>query len=123
MFQKMIQILLASFILSGAAVAHGGHPHILGTVKAVEGDHMTIQTNEGKKVVIMINDQTKFFRKNAKASREDLKVGARVAVEAESNPEMQDMLTAKKIQFGAAAERSKNQTVPSSKPPSTQHKY
>lgn len=122
MFKKTILMLLASLLLSAAVAAHGGHSHIVGTIKTIDGDHLTIQTIQGKDVMIMINHETKFVRKNAKASREDLKVGARVAVEAGSKKEMKDMLVATKIRFGAS-EAKNNQKTQSAKPDSAKHKH
>jgi Skp family chaperone for outer membrane proteins len=108
MFKKTILMLFASLLLSAAVVAHSGHSHIVGTIKTIDGDHVTIQTTKGKDVMIMINNETKFVRKNAKASREDLKVGVRLAVEAGSKKEMKDMLVATKIRFGAAGASNKS---------------
>lgn len=66
-------------VLTGVASAHG-HGHVLGTIRAVNPDHLDVQRKDGKSVSIPLSKTTKYFRGSAKATPAGLKVGSRVVV-------------------------------------------
>lgn len=69
-----------------AARAHGGHDHVMGTVKAVDlkAGTVEIETKDGTRVTVLVNDKTKYLRgtSSTAASSSDVVVGVRVAVDA-----------------------------------------
>ena len=94
--------LLALMLLVAGAYAHGGLTHVLGTITAVEGNHLTIKTTAGKSVSVMLNGDTKYSKENGTASAADLKIGARVMADTTMDKKM-NMLVAKEVRLSPAA--------------------
>jgi uncharacterized protein DUF5666 len=67
-----------------AAFAHGGHDHVMGTLKAVDLKARTVEveTRDGKRVTVQIDDKTKYLRGDAAAQESDLAAGLRVVIDA-----------------------------------------
>ena len=86
---------------SGAAFAHGGHDHVMGTVKAVDAKAKTIDVagHYGKRVTVAFDDNTKFLRGDATATAADLVEGVRVVIDADTVDGKQ---VAKEIKLGPA---------------------
>ena len=62
--------------------AHEGHLHkALGTVSAVDGQHVTIKTTDGKSLMVMLDKETTVTRGKSKLDATALKVGERVSVD------------------------------------------
>lgn len=112
MFKRTIVAFSMLGLLAASLTAHEGHNHLMGTITALDGNHVTVKTKEGKTVNVMVNDSTKYHRDSGTASMDDLTGGARVVVEAEGK----DMLTATKVHFGAVAAKGKKAKPAHSKP-------
>jgi Cu/Ag efflux protein CusF len=84
-----------------AALAHGGHDHVMGTVKAVDLKARTVEveTKDGKRVSVQIDDKTKYLRGDAAAQESDLATGLRVVIDATTVDGKQ---LAKEIKLGPA---------------------
>lgn len=77
----VVSFVLASFV-AAAAVAHGGHSHhVLGTVKAINEDHLLVTTKDGKEVEVHLTAKTKYEKASKAATKQDLTAGSRVSVE------------------------------------------
>jgi hypothetical protein len=77
------QGLLAVLIWIGCispAYAHGGGPHVLGTVKAVGAKSITVTDATAKPVVVSVDDKTTVERGGKPATLTEVKVGERVVV-------------------------------------------
>lgn len=111
MFQRTVVAFSMLGLLAASLLAHEGHNHLMGTITALDGNHVTVKTTKGKTVQVMVNDSTKYHRDSGTASIADLKVGARVVVEAEGK----DMLTATKVHFGVVAAKGKKAKAAQSK--------
>jgi len=75
--------ILAIALLLGPlspALAHGGGPHLKGTVSAVSAEQITVEADGGKPASAKITPETRFVRGKAEGKREDLKHGDRVVV-------------------------------------------
>ncbi len=70
-------------LMAGDFWAHGGKPHVMGTVQAVDEHHVEVKTQDGKLVSAPLTDNTKYFKGSAPVSRADLKVGQRVVLHLE----------------------------------------
>jgi hypothetical protein len=83
-----------------AARAHGGHDHVLGTVKAVDRKAGTIEveTKDGARVTILVNDKTKYLRGDAAAAAADVVPDLRVVVDA---GKQDGKMVAREIRLGA----------------------
>lgn len=81
--KKVLLALAFTLALAPLASAHEGHAKkMLGTVTAINGDHLEITTAPGKSSTIMLNDKTKILKGKAPHKAGDIKVGDRVVVTA-----------------------------------------
>jgi hypothetical protein len=79
----------------------------MGTISAVNGDHVTIQTEDGKSEMVMLGKATKYFVGNKSAKAADMKVGLRVAVDAKMDTKLK-MYSALEVKIGVAAPPAKS---------------
>jgi len=73
-------VILLIVLTSALAFAHGGHPHVLGTVTALTADHIEVKTKDGKTVSVPFTKTTKFLKGDQPATAADAKIGSRVVV-------------------------------------------
>ena len=107
-----ILILVACISLAaGAALAHGGEEHVIGTVTRVAPDSITVQTTANKLVTVAVAPETKFIEAKVAAKIADLHVGMRVVIHAKEITE--GNLVADTVEFAALAsgEQSKTETL------------
>jgi hypothetical protein len=100
MLKPYAACLFAILVVSvGLVSAHGNNEHVMGTITAINGDHVTIQTQDGKSQMVMLAKTTKYFidKKTAKAA--DMKVGSRVVVDVKMDPKMK-MYSALEVKIG-----------------------
>ncbi len=83
------------------AFAHGGGTHVMGTVAALDAQHVVVKTKDGKTMSVLLNDKTTYRKGAAAATSADLKVGDRVVVHTTGKG---DPLTAGEIHFSSAGE-------------------
>jgi len=100
MLKRIIISLTAFVLLTGLAIAHGDP--IMGTVTAVAADTVTIKDKDNKPVIIMLEKTTKYLLDSKPGKKTDLKVGARVVIDAHMDTKMK-MYNAEEINIGAAA--------------------
>jgi hypothetical protein len=95
--------LVAALFMSaaGAAFAHGGHDHVMGTVKAVDAKARTIdiEMKYGRHATVSYDDSTKYMRGDAAATAADLVTGVRVVIDVNTVDGKQ---VAKEIKLGPA---------------------
>lgn len=100
MLKRMSTLVgIAVFCLHTLAFAHGDKPHVMGTVTALDAQHVVVQTKEGKTLSILLNKETKYRKGAAAATGAALKVGDRVVMDATGEGET---LTASEIRFSSA---------------------
>ena len=83
-FISLIQILIASAsIILGptAAFAHNGIEHVLGTVRTVSANSITVETVRHTVTMIALDPATTYTNKGVKSALKDLKVADRVAID------------------------------------------
>jgi hypothetical protein len=87
-------------LLTIATFAHNGMEHVMGTVKSVSANSVTVETaaKEPKIVTVALLPSTKFVKSGTDASLKDLKVGDRVMIESKANSD--DKLEAVRVMFG-----------------------
>lgn len=97
--------LIIVLFFHASVLAHEGKPHIMGTVTALDAQHVVVQTKDGKTTSIVLNTETKYRKGETAVLGAELKVGNRVVVETTGE---KDTLTAREIRFspGGAADRS-----------------
>ena len=91
--------LLTIILFVGLLHAHG--EPIMGTVTAVTSDTVTVKDKDNKSVVIMLEKGTKFLVNDKAAKKSELKVGARVVIDAHMDEKMK-MYSAEEIKIGVA---------------------
>ncbi len=99
MFNRIGFCLLAVVLFAGFVHAHGDP--IMGTVTAVTNDTFTIKDTTNKPVTIMVEKTTKFLLNDKPGKKTDLKVGARVVIDAEMDAKMK-MYHAEEVKIGTA---------------------
>ena len=108
MFRKVLAGSL--FILISAALlsAHGDATHIMGTVTAIQGDHVTVKLQDGKTQMVMFDKATKYLTAAEKsAKRSDVKVGTRVVIDAKMDEKMK-MFLASEVRIGVSEPAAKS---------------
>src|SRR5262245_27524957 len=104
MLKTTTMLSLTLLLLAGIAFAHGDATHLKGTVAAIDASHstFTIKQTDGKPVNVMTNKATKYLdSKDKPASNTELKVGARVVVDAKMDTASKTYV-AEEVHFGAA---------------------
>jgi len=84
MIKVSLAMALAVVLLAaGPAFAHEGHNHrIMGTVLAVDQNHIELTTKEEQKATFWLDGGTKILRGKSETTTSDVKVGERVVVTA-----------------------------------------
>jgi hypothetical protein len=100
MLKRIIVGLTAFVLLAGLAIAHGDP--LMGTVTAVASDTVTIKDKDNKSVVIMLEKTTRYVVDSKPGKKQDLKVGARVVIDAHMDTKMK-MYNAEEITIGTTA--------------------
>jgi hypothetical protein len=93
----MAALLAAALSWQAPALAHGGSEHLMGTVKAVDDQSLTVKT-KSKEVKVKLDLDTKFEKSGAAATAKDLSIGERGVVHTR---EAKDGQTAALVKFGA----------------------
>ena len=95
--RKLVVTLLLFVAFAATALAHGGKTHrLMGTVKALHEDHLTITTTDGKEAAAHLTPETKYEKAGQPADRSALVEGARVSIQLD-----EDDKTALKIKIGS----------------------
>src|SRR5882724_4530352 len=102
---KRQALMMAMFLGLAAlpALAHGGGPHLKGTISAISADQVTVKDADGHESQAKITPQTRFIRSKAVGSREDLHQGDRVVVHTRKKG---DGLEAVEVRYGATRKRN-----------------
>lgn len=76
-----VSLLLIGLVFPLQAMAHGGHVHkVMGTVTAIDTDHIEIESMDGESVSARLSDDTKYFKGDVPGTADDLKVGIRAVL-------------------------------------------
>ncbi len=78
-------VLVTTLIFPTYLQAHGGKPHIMGAVTAVDANHVEVKTPNGQTVSVHLSRDSKYFKGSAAATLEDVKVGLRVVLHVKGN--------------------------------------
>ena len=101
--RKIFLFLLIATFCAGAALAHGGKSHrLLGTVKSLQENHLTVTAQDGHEAHVMLTAATTYEQEGKPATRAALKPGVRVAIQL-----TEDDRSAVKIRIGAAPAANK----------------
>src|SRR5262245_26890438 len=98
---RSLLTILTILISATLLMAHGDATHIMGTVTAIDGSHLTVMTQAGKSEMVMLEKGTKYLNGAKAATPADLKVGTRVVIDAKMDPKMK-MYSAMEVRIGVA---------------------
>jgi hypothetical protein len=103
MFKKALAVSTTILMFALMLVAQADAEHVMGTISAIQGEHVTVKLQDGKtEKTVMLGKDTKYFNGEKKARKEDVKVGARVMIDAKMDTKMK-MLLAEQVKLGATA--------------------
>ena len=78
----MLALVLA-LGLAGRVLAHEGHEHkMMGIVAAIDAKQIEITAKDEHKTMVLLDNETKYFRGKSETKAGDIKVGERVAITA-----------------------------------------
>ena len=77
---KIVTFVIALIVVAGVAHAHGGKPHLLGTVVQLHESHLIVKDKAGAEHTVELTGETKLEKAGKAATRADLVAGVRVAV-------------------------------------------
>ena len=95
--KRMITVVLVVMLAAGSLFAHGKGQHVMGLVRAMTDNSITVKTTARDPVTVYTVADTKYEKGGAAASINDLKVGDRVVIHA---TKMSDKLMATEVRFG-----------------------
>ena len=99
---KITVTILAMLLFVPTAFAHEGHAHhhVMGTVKAVDAQHVEVEGTDGKVVSLALDSNSKYVREKKAVTIADVKVGDRVVI---SFDEENGRKIARELQLGSKA--------------------
>ena len=115
--RQAIQTIVTVGALSCAsftAFAHNGVEHVLGTVKALGADSITVETTKHETSTVSVDPGTTFSNKGAAATLAELKVGDRVAIDGKDGDDKK--LHAIAVKWGAKSTAKGAKSTTTSKP-------
>jgi preprotein translocase subunit YajC len=87
---KLIVVtVLSTLAFTALVLAHGGNPHVMGTVTAIDEHRIEIKTEEGKTVSAHLTKDTKYSKGDTAVTRADVKIGMRAVLHLEGKGEHQ----------------------------------
>jgi hypothetical protein len=101
MLRKLAVGLMVVMFATGMLLAHGDYTHLMGTVTAVNGDHVSIKDQAGKSIMVMTHKATKYLKDDKPVTPAELKVGVRVVFDAKMDAAMK-MYKADEVKIGVA---------------------
>ena len=79
---KRLLIVLFLFAAVGAAYAHNGMEHVMGSIAAISTGNLQVKATTGKMTTVVLNASTRWMRGANAIDPSDAKVGERVVVHA-----------------------------------------
>ena len=79
---KRLLVVLLLLVAFGAAYAHNGMVHVMGTVAAVTASSVDVTEKNGKTTTVVVNDTTKWIKGLDAVDPTVAKVGDRVVIHA-----------------------------------------
>lgn len=76
-----LTLLCSSPAFSHGDEKHGDNAHVMGTVSAVDAEHVVLKDRAGKTVSIKLTKDTKYLAGDVAAPASDVKIGDRVVVD------------------------------------------
>jgi phosphomannomutase len=96
---KRVLLLILTFgLFAGAAYAHNGMEHVMGTVTAMTDSSVSVKTMNGTVQTVALTGETKFLKGDAAITLKDIKVGDHIVIHAAKK---EGKLVAAEVKVGA----------------------
>ena len=104
--KRLTTSVFALLVSSALLFAHGDATHIIGTVAAIDGNHVTVKTQDGKSEMVMLEKTTKYMKGEKLVKSTDLKIGAPVTINAKMDLKTKKYV-AEDVMLGAKDDKTK----------------
>lgn len=104
---RVLGSLLLALVLTAvplAALAHGTDQHVIGTVTAIDAQHVEVKTPKGGSVTVKLTRDTRFLAKGFKGPQGPPHVGDRVVIDVTTEG---TEVTATEVQYAAPKSKSR----------------
>jgi hypothetical protein len=119
---KRLLVWSLAILLPVTLLAHGGATHLIGTVTALDGSHVTIKDKAGKSITVTLTKTTKYLKDDKPVASGELQVGSRVVIDAKMD-DATKTYTAEEVRVGtASAATAKQETAKAAAQKATPHK-
>ncbi len=95
--KRLLALVLAFGVFAGAAYAHNGMQHVMGTVTAITSSNITVKATDGSTQTVLLSSDTKYLKGTEVIAAKDIKVGDHVVIHATKKG---DQLTAAEVKIG-----------------------
>jgi hypothetical protein len=83
---RIVTFVIAAIVVAAAAAhAHGGKPHLMGTIVQLHENHLIVKNQAGKERTVELNAKTKLEKAGKAATRAELVAGVRVSVHVDAD--------------------------------------
>ena len=79
---KRLFALVFVLAMAGAAYAHNGMEHVMGTIAALSSSSVQVKATTGKITLVVVNASTRWMKGSDAITEKDVKVGDRVVIHA-----------------------------------------
>ena len=95
--KRLLVLVLTLGVLVGAAYAHNGMQHVMGTVTVITPSSVTVKATDGSIQTVLLSNDTKYLKGKQAITVKDIKVGDHIVIHATKKG---DQLTAEEIKVG-----------------------
>ena len=80
---KRLSLLILTFgLFAGAAYAHNGMVHVMGTVTVMTESSISVKTMDGTVQTVVLSNDTKFLKGDGPTTLKEIKVGDHIVIHA-----------------------------------------
>lgn len=80
--KRFLLLILTFGLFAGAAYAHNGMEHVMGTVTAMDAMSISVKTMDGTVKTVALSADTKFLKGESAITLHDIKVGDHIVIHA-----------------------------------------
>ena len=113
--KRLLLIILTLGLFAGAAYAHNGMVHVMGTITAITDTSITVKAMNGPLQTVALTGDTKYLRGDAAVAARDIKIGDHIVIHATGKS---DHLIASEVKVGAMKMMNGMKMGAASQPPS-----
>ena len=95
--KRLLLLILSLGVFAGAAYAHNGMVHVMGTVTAMTDTSISVKAMDGKIQTVALTSGTKYLRGETSVTIKEIKVGDHIVIHATGKP---DHLAAAEVKVG-----------------------